>query len=148
MNANAVNIFMYGLFMDESLLNSLGVHPTQATVGHVEGFDLHIGKRATLLPAANSRAYGVLMKITAAEVATLYADESLADYVAEPVAVTLPGGTRVAAVCYILPATKLAGTNSEYAAALLASATRLGFPEGYLERIRHAAAGPGVGGAS
>ena len=78
-------VFFYGLFMDESLLAAKGVRPTESTIGYVDGFGLHIGKRATLLSEANSRAYGVLMKITSEEVAALYSEQSVADYIAEPV---------------------------------------------------------------
>jgi hypothetical protein len=140
MNTNAIMVFFYGLFMDESLLASKGVRPTESTIGYVDGFRLHIGKRATLLPEANSRAYGVLMKITSEEVAALYSEQSVADYIAEPVVVKLPGDTRVSAVCYNLPAARLAGTNPEYAAALLTLATKLGLPDSYLGHIRKAVA--------
>ena len=126
--------------MDQSLLAAKGVHPTESTIGYVDGFKLHIGKRATLLPEANSRAYGVLMKMTAEEVAALYSEQSVADYIAEPVVVNLPGDTRVAAICYNLPAASLAGTNREYAAALLTLATKLGLPDSYLRHIRKAVA--------
>jgi hypothetical protein len=138
MNTNAIMVFFYGLFMDETLLASKGVRPTASTIGYVDGFGLHIGKRATLLPEANSRAYGVLMKITSEEVAALYSEQSVADYVAESVVVKLPGDTRVSAVCYNLPAARLAGKNPEYAAALLTLATKLGLPDSYLGRIRKA----------
>ena len=131
-------VFFYGLFMDESLLASKGVHVTEPTVGFVDGYSLRIGERATLVPESNSRAYGVLMKIGAEDVAALYSEQSVADYVAEPVVVTLPGDIRVSAVCYNLPAAKLVGTSPEYAAALLALATRLGLPESYLGQIRSA----------
>ena len=58
MNTDQIMIFFYGLFMDESLLVSKGVQPTEPTTGYVEGYGLQIGERATLLPEANSRAYG------------------------------------------------------------------------------------------
>ena len=140
MSTNEIMVFFYGLFMDESLLASKGVRPTKLTVGYVDGYGLRIGKRATLLPEANSRAYGVLMKITAEEVAALYSEQSVADYIAESVVVKLPGDIRVSAVCYNLPAARLAGTNPEYAAALLTLATKLGLPDSYLEHIRKAVA--------
>jgi hypothetical protein len=140
MNTNETKVFFYGLFMDESLLASKGVRPRQATVAYVDGYVLRIGKRATLLPKANSRAYGVLMTIAADDAAALYSEPSVADYVAEAVVVTLPGDNRVPAVCYNLPAAKLAGTNPEYAASLLALATRLGLPDSYLRHIRNAVA--------
>jgi len=126
--------------MDESLLTSKGVRPTESTIGYVDGFGLHIGKRATLLPEANSRAYGVLMKITSEDAAVLYSEPSVADYVAEPVVVKLPGNIQVSAVCYNLPAARLTGTNPEYAAALLTLATKLGLPDSYLGHIRNAVA--------
>lgn len=133
-------VFFYGLFMDESLLASKGIRPLESTMGYVDGFDLHIGQRATLLPEENSRAYGVLMKIDAEAVAALYSEDSVADYVAEPVVVELPGNNRVSAVCYNLPASRLAGANPEYAAALLKLATRLGLPGSYLRHIQNAGA--------
>jgi hypothetical protein len=140
MNTNLIMVFFYGLFMDESLLASKGVHPTESTIGYVDGLGLHIGKRATLLPEVDSRAYGVLMKITAEDAAALYSEPSVVDYVAEPVVVNLPEDIQVSTVCYNLPATRLAGTNPEYAAALLTLASKLGLPDGYLRHIRNARA--------
>lgn len=140
MNTDQISVFFYGLYMDESLLASRGVHVTNPTVGYVNGFGLHIGNRATLLPEAHSRAYGVLMQIGSEDAARLYSEQSVADYIAEPVVVNLPGNTQVSAVCYNLPAAKLTGTDPEYAAALLALATRLGLPDIYLGQIRKAVA--------
>ena len=140
MNTNTKMVFFYGLFMDESLLASKGVRPTESTIGYVDGFGLHIGKRATLVPEANSRAYGVLMRITSEDAAVLYSEQSVADYVAEPVVVKLPGDIKVSAVSYNLPTARLSGTNSEYAAALLALATKLGLPDSYIAHIRKSVA--------
>ncbi len=138
MSTNEITVFFYGLFMDESLLASKGAHATEPTIGYVDGYSLRIGERATLLPESNSRAYGVLMKIASEDAAALYSEQSVADYVAETVVVTLPRDIQVSAVCYNLPAAKLVGTNPEYAAALLALATKLGLPDSYLRHIRNA----------
>jgi len=140
MDKNTIAVFFYGLFMDEGLLASKGVCATESTVGYVDGFSLHIGKRATLLPEADSRAYGVLMTITPQEADALYSEASVADYVADPVVVNLPENKQVSAVCYNLPAAKLTGTNPEYAAALLTLATALSLPDSYLRHIRNAVA--------
>ena len=88
MSTNEIMVFFYGLFMDQSLLASKGVHPTELAIGYLDGYGLCIGDRATLLPEAHSRAYGVLMKIAAEDAAALYSERSVADYVAEPVVVT------------------------------------------------------------
>ena len=135
MSAEEAVVFFYGLFMDERLLASKGIHPSRATVGYVDGYALRIGARATLVPDEGNRAYGILMRLRARDVTALYSDGSVADYVSEPVSVVLPDGTSESAVCYNLPKSKLSGTNSEYARSLLALAGKLGLPGDYLRQI-------------
>lgn len=131
-----VAVFFYGLFMDVALLERMGISPTRATAGFVDGYGLRIGQRATLVPAYGETAHGILMTLDGGEVTALYAQESVADYRATTVSVSLPDGSREAAACYLLPAEKLAGVNPEYAQALWALAGELGFPDRYLEHIR------------
>lgn len=136
MSTNSVAVFFYGLFMDEALLASKGVHPIRVANGYVDGLRLRICSRATLVSEEGSRAYGVLMEVRSEDVGTLYADESVADYVPEPVAVVLADGSKETATCYNLPLNKLQGTNPQYAAALHELAEKLHFPNDYLEQIR------------
>ena len=131
----ALAVFFYGLFMDESRLAAKGIRPSRATVGYLDGYRLRIGRRATLVPDRDARAYGVLMALRAEDVRALYADESVADYVPESVTVTLPAGSLEPAVCYLLSEDDLEGTNPRYARDLRALADRLGFPDAYLEQI-------------
>ncbi len=136
MNTEQVAVFFYGLFMDESLLASKGISPSRATVGHVDGYALRIGRRATLVPDESNRAYGVLMTMRAEDVRALYSEESVADYVSESVSVVLPDGTLETALCYNLPESTMKGTNSQYANSLLTLAGKLGLPSDYLQQIR------------
>lgn len=136
MTPDDIDVFFYGLFMDESLLGSMGISPSSATAGHINGYGIRIGRRATLVPDGGSRAYGVLMTLLAREVEALYSQESVADYVPESVSVVLADGTGRSAVCYNLPIEKLEGTNPEYANALLAVARKLDLPGDYLEQIK------------
>jgi hypothetical protein len=140
MNTEQVAVFLYGLFMDESLLASKGIRPSRAVVGYVDGYGLRIGRRATLVPEESGRTYGVLMTMQAEDVRALYSQASVADYVAESVSVVLPDGTRESAVCYNLPEGDLEETNSQYANSLLELAGRLGLPADYLRQIRMAGA--------
>ena len=133
-----MKVFFYGLFMDEGLLATKGIEPSEVEIGFVDGFGLRIGERATLVPRAKSRAYGALMEIASSEVARLYAEESVAGYLPEPVIVELKNGAQVEATCYNLPVDEVTGTNDEYAAALLELATRMDLPESYLDQIRRA----------
>ena len=133
-----VRVFFYGLFMDEGLLATKGIEPSEVEIGFVDGFGLRIGERATLVRCADSRAYGAMMRIASSEATRLYAEESVAGYLPEPVIVELMDGTKVEATCYNLPVDEVTGTNDEYADSLLELATRMGFPESYLGQIRRA----------
>ena len=133
-----MNVFFYGLFMDEDLLAKKGISPSKAEVGFVDGFALRIGERATLIRSADSRSYGVMMNISSDQANELYAEGSVADYVPESVAIELLNGSKVEASCYNLPVDKVSGTNKVYAQALLEVANRLGLPESYLVEIRQA----------
>lgn len=124
--------------MDERLLATKGIRPVQVSSGFIDGYGLRIGERATLIPCPGGRAYGAIMDIASSEVAELYADDSVADYLPEPVTVELMDGTRVDATCYNLPADKVSGANHDYSAQLLDLATQLGFPDSYLGEIRSA----------
>ena len=133
-----MRVFFYGLFMDENLLATKGIKPADVSVGFVDGFELRIGERATLVRRPGGRAFGVMMDIAPDEAMELYAEESVADYVPEPVIVELMDGTNVEATCYNLPGVKVTGTNRDYADALLQVASKLGLPDSYLEEIRQA----------
>ncbi len=133
-----MKVFFYGLFMDESLLATKGLEPSEVSMCFVDGYGLRIGERATLVRRPDSRAYGVMMDIAPGDVEELYAEKSVADYVAETVTVELVDGTQVEATCYNLPSDKVTGTNREYAESLLDVATRMGFPDSYLDQIRQA----------
>ncbi|MEZ5709383.1 MAG: gamma-glutamylcyclotransferase family protein [Blastomonas sp.] len=136
-----MNIFFYGLFMDRAVLAEKGIVPSSIVTGHVDGFAIRIGARATLRPCPGARAYGVMMDIAAVDAERLYADPGVADYLPECVAVILSDGSVAEALCYNLPADKVAGTNRDYARALASLAASLGFPRTYLDEIGHAGGG-------
>ena len=75
------------------------------------------------------------MGVDREDLARLYSDETVADYVPVTVSVTLADGVSEPAVCYVLPPGRLEGTNAAYADSLLRLATRLGFPSDYLAGI-------------
>lgn len=135
MKADSTAVFFYGLFMDEQLLVSKGFEPSGATVAHVDGYALRIGKRASLAPQGTARSYGVLMTMRVADLQALYSGEGLSDYVPETVQAVKPDGTRVPALCYNLPEDRLGATSADYAKSLHALARKLGLPEAYLRHI-------------
>lgn len=128
-------VFFYGLFMDQRRLAELGVASQDPVMGRLEGYQLQIGQRATLVPAPGQRAYGMLLTVDSNDLQTLYVQASVADYVAESVEVVVAADRRESAQCYNLPVSMLAGSNPEYAQALLRLAEELGLPGDYRSEI-------------
>jgi hypothetical protein len=131
-----INVFFYGLFMDMALLQSKGADPRNPVSAQLPGYTIRIGNRATLIPAANKSAYGILASLTSQEIDGLYAEDSLKAYRPEPVLVHTEDGRILPALCFDLvepPAPH--ERNDEYARKLKIIATQCGLPEEYVNSI-------------
>jgi hypothetical protein len=132
-----VDVFFYGLFMDEALLRERGLNPSDRRVASVENFRLAIGARATLVPCAGAEVYGVLFSLTRGELDALYSEESVSAYRPEPVTARLSDGRLASALCFNLPAPPAAGErNPQYASKLRELAGRIGLPHAYVSSIQ------------
>jgi Gamma-glutamyl cyclotransferase, AIG2-like len=135
MQPRRVEVFFYGLFMDEDLLRAKGVVPENRRLASVNNFRLMIGNRATLVPFDGATVYGVLFSLTHQEIDLLYSDPSVGEYRSEAVA-ALINGEAIPALCFNLPTeTSESERNSEYAAKLKALAERIGLPQHYVDSI-------------
>jgi hypothetical protein len=137
MSERRFDAFFYGLFMDSAILRSCGVaEPVNPRRAFVEDFELRIGQRATLVPVAGSRAYGMLFAFTPTELELLYAAPGLEPYRAEAVLAQAFEGTVTPALCYNLPEPPQADEwNREYASRLQQVLAELGFPEEYVASV-------------
>ena len=88
----SIDIFFYGLFMDDVLLREKGMNPANRRVAFVENFCLLIGARAAIVPCANATVHGVLYSLTHNEVAALYSEASVSVYRPEAVSAHLSDG--------------------------------------------------------
>jgi hypothetical protein len=128
--------FFYGLYMDADLLRESKVEPVNPRRAYVDGFALRIGQRATLLPSAGARAYGMLMALTHAELERLYTAPGLEQYRPEAVLAQSLDGAPVPALCYNLrEAPAPHERNPEYAARLQRVLAKLGFPPDYIASV-------------
>jgi len=130
-------IFFYGLFMDPTLLAGKGLHPETIGPAVLPGYRLHIGERATLVPSASGRAYGIVMELPEREAHVLYSEPSVRAYRRELVQVSLLASDEVVeAYCYNLPReVGLSGTNPAYAKELSRLAEALQFDSTYVQEI-------------
>ena len=131
-----MEVFFYGLFMDEAILMKNGVMPFNPRKGVLRDYTLKIGSRASLIPDTNQIAYGIVMTIADEDVQKLYAEPSVVDYLPEEVIVLTDAGDSIIATCYNLPAASLTGTNAYYARRLYTLAKQMGFPADYLTKIK------------
>jgi Gamma-glutamyl cyclotransferase, AIG2-like len=99
-----LEVFFYGLFMDEDFLRAKGLQPIRARRGHVHGMAVMVGKRVALAVSSGSAAPGMVMQLTHAEIERLYSEPSVTMYKPEAVLVDLADGGKVAALCFNLPA--------------------------------------------
>jgi hypothetical protein len=131
-----IDVFFYGLFMDEALLREKGIAPEGRRAASVADFRLRIGDRATLVPCAGETAYSVVFSLTHEEIDKLYSDASVGAYCPEALLARLPEGGTVPALCFNLPRPPSAEErNPQYASKLRALAARLGLPSDYVSSI-------------
>jgi len=131
-----IDVFFYGLFMDAELLRSKGALPQNIRQAAALGYELRIGKRATLWREPKACAYGFLMELTNEEVEKLYSEDSVRAY-RPAILVQLDDGSRIRALTFNLVESPHANEgNSEYAARLRELARRLDLPTGYVNTIQ------------
>ncbi len=136
MSDRRIDAFFYGLFMDIDILRDSDVTPVNPRRAYVDGFVLRIGQRATLLPSAGARAYGMLMALTHSELERLYAAPGLDHYRPEAVLAQPLGGQPAPALCYNLrEAPRVEERNPEYAARLQRVLRKLEFPPEYVASV-------------
>ncbi|MCI0601801.1 gamma-glutamylcyclotransferase [bacterium] len=139
MTARSIDVFFYGYFMDVDLLRSQGVSPTNPRRAFVDEFALRIGRRATLVPAAGQRVYGMIISLTHDEILRLYSAPGLEHYLPEAVIAHTFEGRDIPALCYSLAQPPAASEqNREYLSKLLSALRKLGFPPEYISSVEHA----------
>ena len=132
-----VDVFFYGLFMDEALLREKELDPQNRRLASLENFALVVGARASLVPSHGSRVYGVLFSLDQSEVETLYSDASVTAYRPESVIANLVDGTVARALCYNLPTPpSTEDRNPQYVSKLRTLAERIGLPPSYVASIQ------------
>jgi hypothetical protein len=132
-----VDVFFYGLFMDDALLQEKGIIPFNRRLAFVENFSLAIGARATMFPNEGHVVHGVLFSLSHSEVEALYSDESVRVYRPEAVLAKLADGSLIPALCFNLPVPPSAEErNPQYASKLRDLAARIGLPPDYVSSIK------------
>ena len=109
------DVFFYGLYMDEEILKNKSVEPRNKRIAIANGYELRIGKMATLLRKDKAKSYGLVYSLTHDEIDTLYVKSGLTDYVTESLIVELKDGSSITALtCNLLDPPADDESNDEY----------------------------------
>ena len=135
MDEARVDVFFYGLFMDADVLRESQVDAVDARRAFAEGYALRIGRRATLIPFAGKRAYGMVFALTESELERLYMAPGLEHYRPEPLLVQMEDGKTLPVLCYVCPRPQPGEANADYAARLRAVLEKLKFPREYVSSV-------------
>jgi hypothetical protein len=124
------DVFFYGLFMDERVLQEKGIHPRASRRAVVHGHQLKIGQRAMLLAQSSSQAFGMVHTLNEREISSLYDAPGLQVYRPETVVATFEDGSTSTVTTFNLPETFVdEEPNVEYAAKLRSVLELFGFPD-------------------
>jgi cation transport regulator ChaC len=130
--------FFYGSFMNPRVLARAGVRPATPRRGRLDGWDIEIRPRATLVPSKRHSVYGILAKVTHADLRKLYVKDwfGFGAYLPEAVMVSDRQRRRVPAMCYIAWRRGEGRPTQEYLDKVVATAVKYKFPHSYIERLR------------
>lgn len=132
--------FFYGGYMSPDVLKAAGVTVEECVAGYVEGFALTIRPIANLEDKDGARAYGLLARLSHADLDTLYGGDPAAlkgaVYLPEAVVVQSEDGRAVPAMTYICPSLAGGAPDPAYIAKLVDGAKALGLPADYVAYIR------------
>jgi hypothetical protein len=135
--------FFYGSFMNPDVLANAEVRPTEAQMGRLDGWDIKIAPRATLVPSEGRSVFGILAKVTHADLEKLYTKDwfGFGTYLPEAVLVEDSAEQLVPALSYIAWEMEGGSPTHEYISNVVTAARQFRFPEWYIDRLKSFAPG-------
>jgi hypothetical protein len=135
--ARRIWVFFYGSFMSPEVLAKADVRPTDLQKARLDGWELTIAPRATLVPSPGRSAFGVVARLTHAELDRLYTKDwfGFGTYLPEAVLVNETAQCSLPAVTYISWQVEGGKPARDYVEKILSVAREHGFPEEYVRHI-------------
>jgi Gamma-glutamyl cyclotransferase, AIG2-like len=136
-------IFFYGSFMNPNVLAKADVQPTDSQRARLDGWDIKIAPRATLVPSDQSRVYGVLARVTHPDLEKLYTKDwfGFGTYLPEAVLVADSAERFVPALSYIAWEMEGGTPSIEYIDNVVDAALQFEFRTWYVNRIKSFSSG-------
>ena len=133
--ARQVQVFFYGSFINVDVLAEVDLRPQKVEVARLDGFDIHIGPLANIVPSNERSVYGIVCGATHAELERLYGQGWVSEYLPEAVVVETQDGHTQPALTYIAPDPPVEPAANDYIDRIVNPARELGFPDAYIARL-------------
>ncbi|MES9857265.1 MAG: gamma-glutamylcyclotransferase family protein [Sedimenticola sp.] len=132
-----VDVFFYGSFMNEKVLSKAGVSPRNLRAAKLSDYSIVISPRATIKPNPDGILYGLVGRLSHAELDKIYAKDwfGFGAYVPEAVILEVDSTIQIPALCYICWGMEPAPTTEEYISLMLEVGEQYKFPASYLHEI-------------
>lgn len=138
-------VFFYGTFINPDVCARAGATLRDVEVARLTGFDIRIGPLANLVRSDQHTVYGVIARMTHAELGRLYTMDWVGTYLPEAVLVDTRDGRLLPALTYIKPDMAPAPPADDYVDRIVGPGQQYGFPRWYLERLDSSRARRGQG---
>jgi hypothetical protein len=130
-----VSVYFYGSFINRAVLAKAGYRPRQWEVARLDRHNIVLNPLATLVRSDEHAVYGVLASATHGELARLYGQDWVREYLPEAVVVSTSDSRLCAALCYIARGRTAPAPFENYLEKILEPARALGFPQWYIRRL-------------
>lgn len=156
--AHKIWTFFYGSFMHTNVVGRQGVALDGAEVATLPGFAIRMQPLSNVVPEEGGCVYGLVARLSHAELARLYAHlpdaagdraasaNAVAPYLPEAVLVRTRAGAWRPALCYVAPPGEPRPAASAYLDRILEAARKHDFPEWYVRRLEETRARAGGSG--
>jgi hypothetical protein len=127
--------FFYGGLINPDVMERVGLRAMNQRRAFLPGHAIEIAPLVNLRPSPADTAFGLLMEVRHEDLQHVYG-QLKATYLPYPVLAHDFEGALVPALCYIVPEMPAGLAEADHINPLLRTATDLGFPGWYLDRIR------------
>lgn len=139
MGERRVDVFFYGSYINFAVLGEAGIDQRPYDTARLPGFELVIAPLANLRANSGSQAYGILTRLSHAELHRLYTEHARdklgGTYLPEAVLVFTADNALWPALCYMSHEMQPGKPDPGYVERILSPAREYGFPAEYLRHI-------------
>jgi hypothetical protein len=131
-----ISTFFYGSFMRSEVMQQAGFAPDNIEVAQLHGHDICLDPHANVFKSPMHSVFGILVKISHAELDRMYGANGVGIFLPEAVLVSTLEGRWEPAMCYMPPHRTDTLPDQSYLARLIEAAQARNLPSTYIARLQ------------